>query len=101
MAKNTAQATLTEFLLARIADAQADALELGRLRFSPGTPHIKAARKRILQTEAAHRRIVNASRDYSPELSEGDNGEWAFGHVLRILAAVYADHPDYLPEWRP
>ena len=21
--------------------------------------------------------------------------------VLRLLAAVYADHPDYLPEWRP
>lgn len=21
--------------------------------------------------------------------------------TLRLLAAVYADHPDYLPEWRP
>jgi Family of unknown function (DUF6221) len=80
--------TLTGFLLARLAEDQAQAE-----RF-PNWPI-----QRVLDDIAAKRRIVEESRDYSPELSSGDNGEWAFDIVLRLLASVYADHPDYRQEW--
>jgi hypothetical protein len=98
---DTKTLTLDEFLLARIADTQAEALELGRIRSIKNSPAVRTARERLIKTEAAYRHIVWASRDYSPELAEGDNGEWAFDLVLCILASTYADHPDYRDEWRP
>ena len=49
----------------------------------------------------AKRRILDLARDYSPELGHGDNGEWALGEVLRMLALPYADQPGYREEWRP
>lgn len=54
---------------------------------------------RVLTECEAKRRIVEEARDYSPELAEGDNGEWAFDVVLRALAAVYADRPGFDPAW--
>ena len=87
--------TLTEFLLARITEDERDA-QYAETQWSsvPST-------KRILAECEAKRRIVTEAGDYSPELAEGDNGEWAFGTVLRMLALPYANHPDYQPEWRP
>jgi hypothetical protein len=49
----------------------------------------------------ATRRIEQQALDYVPEFEHGDNGEWAFDQVLRVLALPYTDHPDYRPEWRP
>lgn len=54
---------------------------------------------RVLAECEAKRRIVAEALDYSPELAEGDNGEWAFDRVLHALAQTYADHPDFDPAW--
>lgn len=45
------------------------------------------------------RRIIDEAWNYSPELEHGDNGEWAFDTVLRLLAQPYADHRDFDPGW--
>lgn len=119
--------TITEFLLARIAeDAQVarevdaalrddvasgtyikgrepdlDALnsKLAHIDGSMDRPAVDISPQRVLAECAAKRAIVEEARDYSPELEHGDNGEWAFDTVLRSLAAVYADHPDYNTAW--
>ncbi|GAB3817721.1 DUF6221 family protein [Micromonospora zhanjiangensis] len=49
----------------------------------------------------AKRRILDEAANYSPELEHGDNGEWALGMVLRLLALPYAHRPGYREEWRP
>lgn len=56
-------------------------------------------RYRVLDECRAKRDIIKAAKDYSPELEHGDNGEWAFDHILRVLAGVYSSHPDYDPKW--
>jgi hypothetical protein len=56
---------------------------------------------RVLREVAAKRRILAAAAGYSPELEHGDNGEWAFEVVLRLLALPFADHPGYDPSWSP
>lgn len=58
---------------------------------------------RVLAECEAKRRIVQ-DRD---EDHAADNDEWSMGYyeanyaAMHALAVVYADHPDYLPEWRP
>lgn len=47
----------------------------------------------VLRRCAADREIVEAARAYSPELEHGDNGEWAFDLVLRLLARGYGIQP--------
>jgi hypothetical protein len=32
---------------------------------------------------------------------EEEVAEWTTTRLLRAVAAVYADHPDYQPEWKP
>jgi hypothetical protein len=54
---------------------------------------------RVLDDVAAKRRIVDEAERYSPELEHGDNGEWALEMVLRLLAAPFAQHPDFDPAW--
>ncbi len=49
----------------------------------------------------AIRAIVEEARDYSPELAEGDNGEWALSMVLGHLGTIWSDHPDYNEDWKP
>jgi hypothetical protein len=100
--------TLTEFLLAQLGD-EAERLvhEFDCDRFEVydhGCRQGKCdcdATERLLADVEAKRRIVEQARDYIPELEHGDNGEWAFDLVLRLLAVPYADHPDYREEWRP
>ena len=120
--------TLTEFLLARIAEDEAVARaavdEDGRWHVDQSHPLYEAEVRgdiyiydegghtaeqaariarhdpaRVLAECAAKRAIIEQAASYSPELEHGDNGEWAFDVTLRSLAAVYADHPDYQPEW--
>jgi hypothetical protein len=43
----------------------------------------------------AKRRILDEAERYSPELSHGDNGEWAFDVVIRLLALPYAERSGY------
>ena len=98
----TSTATLTSFLLDRIAEDEANAGSKHDLAYHDhgdcGGCEYPA---RVLAECEAKRRIVEQARNYSPELEHGDNGEWAFDTVLLALALPYADHPDYREEWRP
>lgn len=51
---------------------------------------------RVLREVEAKRRIVDR---YVWLREHGDTGDVAW--VLPLLAAAYADHPDYRPEWAP
>lgn len=97
--------TLTDFLLARIAEDEATDMRLPHRNACrmfggwPGDPSSAAdcdcgLSSRVLAECEAKRRIVeDVTNPHTscPELDE----------VARILAAVYADHPDYRDEWRP
>jgi hypothetical protein len=107
--------TITEFLEARIAEDEAEAMDvplngdlfdMSRLAFTP------ALRSRVLAECAAKRAILAFDEDmqiWEPRLSSSDTdaGSFTMGapkdpharHVTRILAAVYADHPDYRQDW--
>lgn len=109
--------TLTDFLLARIAEdealAQAAHRESMRGHAGPGyarsivawAAQAKEVRgyeliermtpARVLAECEAKRRIVDVAR-YATEGSAG----WGFRRILLDLATVYADHPDFRKEWR-
>jgi hypothetical protein len=117
--------TLTEFLLARIAEDEGCALALPpviaetvryeRIHFAQWNP----ARARVLAECEAKRRIVALHGDgghtvgWTKDVYGGvDHAclecgtfdeygvEWPCT-TLRILALLYTDHPDYVEEWRP
>lgn len=85
--------TLTEFLLARIAEDEEFAR--GHLTIDLDFwPH------RMLAECAAKRRIVEACSALEDKVL--DNNLWFIDQhdaILCALAAVYADHPDYDPTW--
>jgi hypothetical protein len=45
--------------------------------------------------EAAAKRAILAQRERSPA------GSPVLTHALYCLAAIWSDHPDYRPEWKP
>jgi hypothetical protein len=72
--------------------------------------------RRALREVEVKRKIITQTFAYEATL----DGEWGCCHedgeivagvcpeikpdkiaMLRLLAAVYSDHPDYLPEWKP
>lgn len=63
------------------------------------------AKREMLRLAAQSRKNANLP----PETPHGPSGAGFFvkgyaaamEHTLRLLAAVYADHPDYRPEWAP
>lgn len=93
--------TLTDFLLARIAEDEADIARIGYDRhvaemggqFSVDHP------LRLLAERKAKRRIVEDHRwcEWGCE----DEPMCRDCITLAHLAAVYADHPDYREEWTP
>jgi hypothetical protein len=114
--------TLTEFLLARIAEDEAHWEHLKQIlagapshsmvrgeQFNfaagDGEPPVPFVPRKLLAECDAKRRIV--------ELHEAPNrpdylrsycvacGDSFPCPTLRLLALPYADHPDYQPEWRP
>ena len=112
-----AQVTLTEFLLARIAEDEDVARTAGPdwisyqktadygmdddtavhvVTFSPA---------RVLAECEAKRRIVDECRQCDQDNFTPRTETWGYREALRgsvqVLASVYADHPDYLPEWKP
>lgn len=111
--------TLTEFLLARIAEDEAAArgilpgLLIRRDReIHPGESHgfgfVWTSPNRVLAECEAKRRIVTeftSAVDWSqdadcpmPDLYRTRAGTVL--DVLRLLALPYADHRDYRPEWK-
>lgn len=85
--------TLTEFLLARIAEDRARAnADIEALSWSP-SGHING--EAVLQQARRTRAECKAKR----RIVEGCV-ESQYGWILGTLAAVYDDHPDYREEWR-
>lgn len=99
-----ATVTLTEFLLARIAEDEAVAraglvLETGAgyepVAGSEGP--ISPWQRRLLAECEAKRRIV----ERCSAVGAGYPSHYLAQGMLAELAAVYADHPDWREEWRP
>jgi hypothetical protein len=108
--------TLTDFLLARIAEVEegarsmqsvppsaADVVSLSKVTTTHGMNPPVVTRKvtydpaRVLAECEAKRRIVQ-EYDWAYRQTSGD-GLWI---ALRLLALPYADHPDYREEeWKP
>lgn len=103
----TATRTLTDFLLARIAEDEA----LAHISAKRATVHSEGVEAgedggrwadwlniptaRVLaECEAKRRQIAHLIR-----FMEGDYAPWN-EEQLQIMAAVYADHHDYRDEWR-
>ena len=117
--------TLTDFLLARIAEdeevARSVETEDARTQYvigyehdSPDTsfwadydgarPSVSVGAGRVLAECAAKRRIVQRYRWTEDHLDDGptDLAGWSDDRATLLnLAAVYADHSDYREEWRP
>jgi hypothetical protein len=91
----TQTATLTDFLLARIAEDEATIPSLDCRCGTDGVPEVASlpdCPDRIVAECEAKRRIVDLTQHGC-----GDDYE----RVQRALALPYADHSDYRPEWRP
>ena len=84
--------TLPEFLLARIAEDEAD-IE-GDWAGGDGGLHIISApmHDRLIRDCEAKRRIVEDATNMHTSCVELDG-------VVALLATVYANHPDYREEW--
>lgn len=111
--------TLAEFLLARIADDEQQAREAiaERERVAPsypvpdmdfrawsdtGVPAVLVGAERVLAECEAKRHVIELH--YSWELHAAgapllEVQAGAAEAILRVLATVYADHPDYQEEW--
>jgi len=126
--------TITEFLLARIAEDEARARSYGATVavgehadwcrtpelvdgrcFYCGAPSRPASpSERVLAECEAKRRIVEAhagwhvcpnldAKGYTDYDDGSDGDEWGMTAcpTVRLMALAYADHLDYLPEWKP
>jgi hypothetical protein len=101
--------TITEFLLARIAEDEREANE--NQKYEVGVYETAGwwSPSRVLAECAAKRAIIGLYRLYIAysELTDRDPGvrmqmcdhAMTLGEVLPPIAAVYKDHPDYRPEW--
>lgn len=108
--------TITEFLLARIAEDEDQAHELIRRQRRKLTVrdvslgYVRAFDpKRIAAECAAKRRIVQLhSGEHECSIYDYDGSVFAFQwcsdamdcSTMQLLAAVYTDHSDYDPAWR-
>jgi hypothetical protein len=116
--------TLTDFLLARIAEDEAAAREAIRMRDridfirqpevpdlafeawdDAPVPFVAVGPERVLAECEAKRRIVgmcipSGDDEDGVPFYVGGYGE-AYVEALGFLALPYADHPDYREDWRP
>jgi hypothetical protein len=104
--------TLTDFLLARIAEEELEARVLDgtyddhvaditsstetQLALSPWFARWDPVR--VFAECEAKRLIVELWRE-TAELAQGDFGQTQGGLTLALLALPYVDHPDYDPAW--
>lgn len=105
--------TITEFLLARIADDETSA-QRGRSHPDPSTfardnyGYLWVQPAHVLAECEAKRRLVElhheegaAGATYCSSCEDRDrhDGEPWPCPTIRVLASVYADHPDFDPAW--
>jgi hypothetical protein len=113
---------ISEFLLARISDAEGVVRQYRQVwdedESSPFHPFVIEKEGPYLSIDPAYvlaeceakRRIINAAWADHLQIE----GEWGYGRgredlsalndypeVVTLLALPYADHPDYDEEWRP
>lgn len=79
--------TLTDFLLSRITEDEVATV---------GHLDVYVQRERA-ECEAKRQIVENAERNRTDLMRRCDLYSWE----ARVLAAVYADHPDYRQEWKP
>lgn len=97
---------ITEFLLARIDEDEED-LEMARIGDSPEWWEPTMWNRKRAEAECeVRRRILELHDDLlKKKLAEDDASAWGADlmhmDVLKLLALVYADHPDYEEAWRP
>jgi hypothetical protein len=105
----TSTLTVTEFVLARIAEDEAN-IE-GDWSAGDGGLHIISTtmHRRVLAQCAAMRKIVE---EYAGEIARGPAGKRddfvarhggildAYRVAVEALASIWSDHPDYRQEWR-
>jgi len=100
--------TLTEFLTARIDEDEEAARDSSTLYGQGSSLYINRHNPTHVLAECEAKRgivkyAVECEDEWSKRLgdrhgrAEHDASQWA----VSLLAAVYADHPDYDPEWRP
>lgn len=93
--------TITEFLEARIAEDEADAINRVVLPFTDRRGLSDSDAERIHAECAAKRALMKAGVEL--EDSRSDANLWSMDSpddvIMRILAAIYKDHPDYQQEW--
>jgi hypothetical protein len=95
--------SLTEFLLARIAEDEAAPLEWQRVGGEAGSV---AARRLLAECEAKRRIVGDLTRFIDTADAAGARADHptllaGLEYQLRYLAAIYADHADYREEWTP
>ena len=101
--------TLTEFLLARIAEDEAEAnATIAKGRGASYPLHVRA--RRVLAECEAKRQIVDEYRTVTlgeePDLDKMPDEIftgllYGLTDAMQWLAVPYADHPDYDEAWRP
>lgn len=111
--------TITEFLLARIAEDEAAAMAATKATAMPAFGDTAAeSMLGLAESEGADRVAVEHFQRHNPDrvlhdckakrrqiahlidFMEGDYAPWNETQ-LRMMAEVYANHPDYDPAWRP
>lgn len=99
--------TIVEFLLARIAEdeARARGRREAMLCVAEKWPTLSEDVRNLIDVRGVDRALTEcqAKRAIIEQVSDIEwTGSYAVRDVvLGHLAAVYADHPDYQPEWRP
>jgi hypothetical protein len=102
---SVSQQTLTEFLLARIAEdeagyrAEAEGIPWLTVNGRSLWAHLLAeceAKRRIVEK---YERALDSRREHPDDLATA-GALLALHGVVGILASTYADHPDYREEWR-
>ena len=102
---DNAQMTITEFLEARIAEDEAEAKWVEAEGDHGSSPVQHPAR--VLAECAAKRAIIKQNQSYVEAAAEREGiafvgarcWQEVTGDVLKLFAAVYADHEDYRQEW--
>ena len=102
---------ITEFLLARIAEDEKDAIDRVVLRAEDRRSLTMDDAEKIHAEIAAKRAIVDLAKKASEFEKWYDDYEWqgtvegseplTGDAILYALAAVYKDHADYDPAWSP
>lgn len=110
ISNDTQTLTLTDFLLARIADDEEWAEVAGHPLDVPHVQPCPGCKPRAVAECEAKRKAIDAAWTDQCQIE----GEWGNGQsreqmsakgdnpeVVEWLATPYADHPDYRNEWKP